>query len=83
MKQVDQNNKKALVPRAEIRNGSEPGLRYQKIGRDPGIANYRLKKICFPYFDDIFPYLKPNLIYFSMNSFSKVQRTTILPSFQL
>jgi hypothetical protein len=39
MKYADQNNK-SLVPRTGIRNGSEPGLRYQEIGRDPGIANY-------------------------------------------
>jgi hypothetical protein len=37
MKLVAQNNKNALVPRTGIENGSEPGLRYQKIGRDPGI----------------------------------------------
>jgi hypothetical protein len=45
MKLVAQNNKKALVPKTGIENGSEPGLWYQKIGRDPGfqdpeIANY-------------------------------------------
>jgi hypothetical protein len=37
MKLVAQNNKNALVPRTGIEYGSEPGLRYQKIGRDSGI----------------------------------------------
>jgi hypothetical protein len=40
MKLVDLNNKKALVPRTGIRNGSESGLRYQKIGRDPGFRDH-------------------------------------------
>jgi hypothetical protein len=51
MKLVDQNNKKALIPRTGIENGSESGLQYPKIRRDSGIAIYSTKLVILRYKD--------------------------------